>query len=50
MALWHNGVVESSHNRIRDVLLEENSTKNLTHARILLDEWLHRYNEFHPYS
>lgn len=34
---WHNGFVESFHNRMRDELLEDNSIENLEHARLLVD-------------
>lgn len=47
---WHNGFVESFHNRMRDELLEDNSIENLEHARLLVDRWSRRYNDFHPHS
>ena len=47
---WHNGLVESFHNRMRDELLEDNSIDNLDHARLLVDQWSQRYNNFHPHS
>ena len=34
---WHNGFVESFHNRMKDELLEDNSIENLEHARLLVD-------------
>ena len=42
--------VESFHNRMRDELLEDNSIENLDHARLLVDQWSQRYNNFHPHS
>ncbi|QCX47074.1 transposase [Arcanobacterium haemolyticum] len=47
---WHNGFVESFHNRMRDELLEDNSIENLEHARMLVAQWSRRYNDFHPHS
>ncbi|QYB16228.1 integrase core domain-containing protein [Schaalia turicensis] len=47
---WHNGFVESFHNRMRDELLEDNSIENLEHARLLVNLWSRRYNDFHPHS
>ncbi|PXA76627.1 IS3 family transposase, partial [Auritidibacter sp. NML120779] len=47
---WHNGFVESFHNRMRDELLEDNSIENLDHARLLVAQWSRRYNDFHPHS
>lgn len=38
-APWHNGFVESFHNRMRDELLEDNCIENLDHARRLLEQW-----------
>ena len=34
--LWHNGFVESLHNRMRDELLEDNMFDGLDHARTLI--------------
>ena len=47
---WHNGFVESLHNRMRDELLEDNMFEGLDHARALIGAWSHRYNEEHPHS
>ena len=33
---WHNGFVESLHNRMRDELLEDNMFEDLNHARALI--------------
>ena len=33
---WHNGFVESLHNRMRDELLEDNMFEDLNHARTLI--------------
>lgn len=34
---WHNGVVESLHNRMRDELREDNLIEDLTRARVMVD-------------
>ncbi|EEW15650.1 integrase core domain-containing protein [Corynebacterium jeikeium] len=34
---WHNGFVESLHNRMRDELREDNLFEDLTHARVMVD-------------
>lgn len=47
---WHNGFVESFHNRMRDELLEDNSIESLNHARMLVAQWSRRYSNFHPHS
>ncbi|WP_425425732.1 integrase core domain-containing protein [Boudabousia marimammalium] len=47
---WHNRFVESSSNRIRDELLEDNSIENLEHAHTLVAHWSRRCNNFHPHS
>ena len=47
---WHNGFVESLHNRMRDELLEDNMLNGLDHARALIGAWSQRYNEEHPHS
>ena len=47
---WHNGFVESLHNRMRDELLEDNMFEDLGHARTLIAVWSRRYNEEHPHS
>ena len=47
---WHNGYVESFHNRMRDELLEDNTIENLEHARMLVAQWSQRYNDLHPHS
>ena len=36
---WHNGFVESLHNRMRDELLEDNMFDGLDHARTLIADW-----------
>ena len=38
---WHNGFVESLHNRMRDELLEDNMFEDLNHARALIGAWSH---------
>ena len=45
---WHNGFVESVHNRMRDELLEDNMFSGLDHARTLIAGWSRRYDEEHP--
>ena len=47
---WHNGFVESLHNRMRDELLEDNMFEDLDHARALISGWSRRYNEEYPHS
>ena len=47
---WHNGYIESFHNRMRDELLEDNCFENINHARLLVNQWSNRYNNFHPHS
>lgn len=47
---WHNGFVESFHNRMRDELLEDNVFDDVDHARRLIGWWSTRYNEEHPHS
>ena len=39
---WHNGFVESLHNRMRDELLEDNMFEDLDHARTLIAAWSRR--------
>lgn len=47
---WHNGFVESFHNRLRDELLEQELFDNVTHLEKSLTHWSHRYNTYHPHS
>lgn len=47
---WHNGFIESLHNRIRDELFEDNVFEDLSHARDLMAWWSDRYNQRHPHS
>mgnify|MGYP000954515933 len=47
---WHNGFVESLHNRMRNELLEDSMFEDLNHARALIGAWSQRYNEEHPHS
>lgn len=47
---WHNGFVESFHNRICDELLEDNSFNNATQVEQMIAWWSKRYNEEHPHS
>lgn len=36
---WHNGFVESLHNRMRDEILEDNMFEGVDHARTLMAAW-----------
>ncbi|WP_281247315.1 integrase core domain-containing protein [Corynebacterium phocae] len=47
---WHNGFVESLHNRMRDELFEDNLFYDIEDARAGLTWWSHRYNNEHPHS
>lgn len=47
---WHNGLVESFHNRLRDELFEDNLFNDARQTRDALAWWSKRYNEDHPHS
>ncbi|VDG75291.1 integrase catalytic region [Actinobaculum suis] len=47
---WHNGFVESFHNRLRDELLEDEMFDDPAHASHCLRLWSERYNTHHPHS
>ena len=47
---WHNGFVESFHNRLRDELLEDEMFDDPAHASRCLRLWSKRYNTYHPHS
>lgn len=47
---WHNGFIESLHNRMRDELFEDNLFDDTDHARTMLAWWSNRYNNEHPHS
>lgn len=47
---WHNGFVESLHNRMRDELLEDNLFDDIEHASKMVNWWSNRYNNEHPHS
>ena len=47
---WHNGFVESLHNRMRDELYKQESFADLEHARHCVEAWSRRYNTYHPHS
>ncbi|ALA67866.1 integrase [Corynebacterium lactis RW2-5] len=47
---WHNGFVESFHNRLRDELLEDEMFDDPAHASHCLRLWSKRYNTCHPHS
>ncbi|MDK8845759.1 integrase core domain-containing protein [Corynebacterium sp. MSK297] len=46
---WHNGFVESFHNRLRDELLEDEMFDDPAHASRCLRLWSKRYNTHHPH-
>lgn len=47
---WHNGFVESLHNRMRDELFQQECFLDVVHARYCLGLWSQRYNTSHPHS
>nr|WP_172812406.1 integrase core domain-containing protein [Corynebacterium timonense] len=47
---WHNGFVESLHNRMRDEVLEDNLFDDVEQARQIIGFWSKRYNDTHPHS
>ncbi len=47
---WHNGFVESLHNRMRDELLEDNLFEGCADLVQALTIWSDRYNQHHPHS
>ena len=47
---WHNGFVESLHNRMRDELFERECFLDVVHARDCVGLWSDRYNTYHPHS
>ncbi|WP_290343029.1 IS3 family transposase [Corynebacterium auris] len=47
---WHNGFVESFHNRMRDEVLEDNLFDDVEQARQIIGFWSKRYNDTHPHS
>jgi len=47
---WQNGNVESFHDKLRDEFLQMETFVSVAEARVLLEEWRVRYNEFRPHS
>lgn len=47
---WHNGFVESFHNRMRDELLDNKLFDDTHQARYAISWWSQRYNQQHPHS
>jgi putative transposase len=47
---WQNGFVESFHGRFRDECLNREQLWTLTEARVVIEDFRHRYNHFRPHS
>ncbi len=47
---WQNGHIESFHNRLRDECLNQELFLSVTEARVVIEQWRHRYNAEHPHS
>ncbi len=47
---WHNGFVESLHNRMRDELFEDNVFFSLEDVKQRIEWWSFRCNKEHPHS
>jgi putative transposase len=47
---WQNGVGESFHSRLRDECLDREWFHSLAEARVLLEQYRHRYNAERPHS
>ena len=47
---WQNGHIESFHNRLRDECLNQELFLSVTEARVVIEQWRHRYNAGHPHS
>ena len=47
---WQNGFVESFHGRFRDECLNREQLWTLTEARVVIEDFRHRYNQFPPHS
>ncbi len=45
-----NGHIESFHNRLRDECLNQELFLSVTEARVVIEQWRHRYNAEHPHS
>lgn len=47
---WQNGFVESFHGRFRDECLNREQLWTLSEARVVIEDFRHRYNHFRPHS
>jgi transposase InsO family protein len=47
---WQNGFVESFHGRFRDECLNREQFWTLTEARVVIEDYRHRYNRIRPHS
>ena len=47
---WQNGHIESFHNRLRDECLNQELFLSVTEARVVIEQWRHKYNAKHPHS
>ncbi|MDO4911685.1 MAG: integrase core domain-containing protein [Corynebacterium sp.] len=47
---WHNGFIESFHNRARFECLNTHAFDNLEECIYALENWQHQYNNQHPHS
>jgi transposase InsO family protein len=47
---WQNGFVESFHGRFRDECLNREQLWTLTEARVVIEDYRHRYNHLRPHS
>ncbi len=47
---WQNGHIESFHNRLRDECLNQELFLSVTEARVVVEQWRHKYNAKHPHS
>ena len=47
---WQNGFVESFHGRFRDECLNREQLWTLTEARVVIEDFRHRYNHERPHS
>jgi len=47
---WQNGHIESFHNRLRDECLNQELFLSVTEARVVIEQWRHKYKAEHPHS
>jgi putative transposase len=47
---WQNGFVESFHGRFRDECLNREQLWTLTEARVVIEDYRHKYNQRRPHS